>query len=412
VEGCEDQKTGEIVSPEQQDPFETIFTRTTSGFFLREFCFSTTEFSPWGQSEVELADFVIQLDELLMVFQVKTREGRSTDPDRERAWFQDKVVGTATRQVRDTLMYLRNYAPEIVNDRGRRIAMPAGLDLGAIIKIVVFNGGADLPLNCVRHRFHESRTAGFIHVIAAPDWHSIMHTFVTPREIADYLLMRERVSRAQPTQARVVSEKALVGQFLADDENALPSAAFERVVDRLVDERQAFDVLRFLNLFGDRIILDAPQGTIMPIDLRSAGDDYYPIIREIAKLPRTDLAAFKERFELAWRRAGQHVDPPFMRLITSTGIGFVFAPVPAGLEAKAPNGLANFVAAHMYEQRISRCIGAAFIDEGSSRFIWWMMSDQEWEYDAQMELFLRENPLSKVRGAVVPRYKLSDDGLS
>lgn len=153
--------------------------------------------------------------------------------------------------------------------------MPAGVDTGAIIKIIVFNGSADLPPNCIRHRFHESRTAGFIHVIAAPDWHSIMHTFVTPREIADYLLMREKISRAQPAQARSVSEKALVGQFLADDEKAIPSAAFERIVDRLIDERQSFDVLRFLNLFGDRIVSEAPQGTIMPNDLRTADDDYY-----------------------------------------------------------------------------------------------------------------------------------------
>jgi hypothetical protein len=395
-----------MTEADHQKSFETVFARSTTGFFLREFCFSSTEFSPPNQSEVELADFVIQLDDLLMIFQVKTREAASADPDRERSWFEGKVIGKATRQVRDTVMYLRNYVPEIVNDRGRRIVMPSELDTETIIKIVVFNGGADLPVDCVRHRFHESRTAGFIHVIAASDWQKIMHTLVTPREIADYLRMRERMSRAYPAQVRAVSEKALVGQFIAEEENTIPSLTLEDAVDRLVDDRASFDILRFLNLFGDRITSDALPGTNTLADLRGAGADYYPIIREIAKLPRTDWTAFKERFELAWQRAGRYFDPPFMRMVSSTGIGFVFSPVPAGLENQAQNGLANFVAAHMYERRITRCIGAALVHEGAYRFIWWMMTDRPWKYSAEMEALLRERPLPDVRESVVPRYRL------
>jgi hypothetical protein len=220
--------------------------------------------------------------------------------------------------------------------------------------------------------------------------------------------MRETVSRAYPARVRAVSEKALVGQFIAEEGNSIPRPEFEGAVDRLVDDRASFDLLRFLNLFGDRIVSEAPPGTSTPDDLRGAEVDYYPIIREIAKLPRTDVAAFKERFELAWRRAGKYYDPPFMRMVTSTGVGFVFSPVPAGLETKAQNALANFVAAHMYERRITRCIGAAFVDEGASRFIWWVMLDQEWKHNAEMEAFLREHPLSDVRELVVPRYRLVD----
>jgi hypothetical protein len=397
-----------VSNADHQSSFETVFARSTAGFFLREFCFSSTEFVPPNMSEVELADFVIQLDDLLMIFQVKARDGATADPERERSWFRDKVLKTATRQVRDTVTYLRQYGPDIMNDRGRRVALPSAVDPGTILKIVVFNGSVDLPPDCVRHRFHDSRTAGFIHVIAASDWEQIMHTFVTPREIADYLRMRERVSRGHPAQVRAVSEKALVGQFIAEAHSAPPAAAFEGVVDRVVDDRESFDVLRFLNLFGDRVVADPPPGTITPVDLHGADVDYYPIIRELAKLPRTDLAQFKERFELAWRRAGRFYDPPFMRMVASTGVGFVFSPVPEGLERQAQNGLANFVAAHMYDRRLTRCIGAAFVNEGASRFVWWLMRDQPWEHDAQMEAFLQKNPLSTVRESVVPRYRFRE----
>lgn len=87
-----------------------------------------------------------------------------------------------------------------------------------------------------------------------------------------------------------------------------------------------------------------------------------------------------------------------MRMVASTGVGFVFSPVPEGLEPQAQNGLANFVAAHMYERRITRCIGAAFVNEGASRFVWWVMFDQPWKHDAQMEAFLQ----SHIREWVLP----------
>jgi hypothetical protein len=398
-----------VTTANQQDAFETVFTESTAGFFLREFCFSNTEFSPPSRSEVELADFVIQLDDMVMVFQVKTRQEPSADPERERSWFEDKVTKNATRQVRDTMSYLQNYAPEIENDRGRRIVLPASIDLRTVIKIVVFNGGPELPLSCIQSRFHQSKTAGFIHLIAAPDWHKITETLVTPREIVDYLRMRERVSLVHEIQARAVSEKALVGQFIADAEHEPPSVVFEGALDRMHDDRASFDILRFLNLFGERITSDPPPGTTTPADLDGASTDYYPIIREIAKLPRTDLIAFKERFTLAWQRAGQSSLPLFMRTVSSTGIGFVFAPVPSGREPAAQNALANFIAAHMYERRITRCIGAAFIREGlTNRFVWWMMTERAWEYDSEMEKFLQDNPLSAVRETVIPRYRLDD----
>jgi hypothetical protein len=86
----------------------------------------------------------------------------------------------------------------------------------------------------------------------------------------------------------------------------------------------------------------------------------------------------------------------------------VFAPVPKEFEAQAQNGLMNFVAAHMYEQRLRRCIGCSFVNEGEWRFISWALLDQEWQHNAEMEEYLREHPLPEVREGVVPRYRLAD----
>jgi hypothetical protein len=131
------------------------------------------------------------------------------------------------------------------------------------------------------------------------------------------------------------------------------------------------------------------------------------MILEIAKLPRTDLAAFKSRFAWAWKNAGTYANPTFSRFVSSTGIGFVFAPVPKELEAQAQNGLMNFVSAHMYEQRLRRCIGASFVEDGKWRNISWALLDQEWKPNPAMDELLREDPLPAVRHDLAARHRIT-----
>ena len=44
---------------------------------------------------------------MLILFQLKEREyTRKTTPDREARWFDQKVIGLGTKQIRDSLKYL------------------------------------------------------------------------------------------------------------------------------------------------------------------------------------------------------------------------------------------------------------------------------------------------------------------
>ncbi len=349
---------------------------------------------------------MIQLEDLVMVFQMKERRTPpSTDVEAERKWFKTTVLKEASGEIQIKMKYLRECPPAIANDRGRVIAFPTVLDAGSIFKVIVFKGSDELPLECSAHRFHESRTGGFMHMIAADDWMRIMHLLITPREIANYLGFREGICRRQPKLAREVSEKALVGQFLFGEPDADPAPNFEVGVDALRDQSPDFDMLGCLELFPDRITQDAPDGFFTPPDMVGAGTDYYEIIKEVARLPRTDLAEFKTRFQLTRQRAGEYYNPPFTRMVSSTGVGFVLAPVPEGLEANALNGLMNFVSAHMYEQKLRRCIGAAFVREGKSRFISWALLDQEWRPNPDIDAYLIKNPMPPLRADLVPRYR-------
>ncbi len=71
--------------------------------FFREFVYSQTTFRPAPGSEVELADNVVCLGDILIAYQLKEREHvADTNAATEKRWFEKKVLGKATRQIRDT----------------------------------------------------------------------------------------------------------------------------------------------------------------------------------------------------------------------------------------------------------------------------------------------------------------------
>lgn len=100
--------------------FENRVGQLNASYFFQEFTFSKNTFKPNPNSELELADSVVWLDDLLIVSQVKERNAPAdTTPESERKWFEDEIVKKATRQIRDTLSYLKEYSEiELSNNRG------------------------------------------------------------------------------------------------------------------------------------------------------------------------------------------------------------------------------------------------------------------------------------------------------
>ena len=90
--------------------FESKISSFNEFFFFKEFTCSKTTFRPKPTDEVELADNVISLGENLFIYQIKEREEvEDASPQTEAKWFESKVLKLATRQIRDTLTYLRTH---------------------------------------------------------------------------------------------------------------------------------------------------------------------------------------------------------------------------------------------------------------------------------------------------------------
>jgi len=126
--------------------------------FWKEFTFAQNKFIPQPGAELELADNPVWLDTFAIAMQLKERGGETENPETERTWFQKKVLGEATSQVRDTLRYLEEHDRiRITNERGHSFDI-RGAGLADVTKIVVFfrrtSTTGRLPANPVSQEPH------------------------------------------------------------------------------------------------------------------------------------------------------------------------------------------------------------------------------------------------------------------
>jgi hypothetical protein len=370
--------------------------------FFQEFVYSKNTFRPSPQIEVELADNVLWLGELLLVFQLKEREAApDTTEAAERKWFEKKILDQATRQIRDTVRYLEeNNSIELQNHRGHSLSLEFG-KIRQLHKLVVYLPNKLLPQDCLNMKYHTSRTAGVIHIIPAHDYLGIVRTLLTPAEVADYLDFREELIELWDEQIREIPEPALVGQFLHGDSTTPPSLSFLEHLKTLDQRADEWDMSGIISRFPDRVTTE------------NAPTDYYAIIAELASLKRNELKEFKLRFQMSVDKSrADEMTRPYRIAIPRTDCGFVFIPLTKALFQHRRNAVLNMTLAHKYDQRMSKCIGVAI---GNHEQDWfnaeWCYATAPWEQDDYMDKLLADNnPFRAVKVGELPRYKHKSTG--
>lgn len=364
--------------------------------FFSEFVYSKNTFQPTPGQEVELADSLIWLDDLLIAYQLKEREPiPDANAETEKRWFERKVLRQATRQVRDTVRYLNTVRNiQVQNHRGHTFGLTFDT-VQQFHKLVVYLPQDALPQEYRRIKHHRSQTVGVIHIMPAHDYLGIVRTLLTPGEVAEYLSFREELIDRWDTEVLTVPEPALVGQYLYGDSEARPSLDFLEYLQRLDHRAEEWDMSGVISKFPERVTTGG------------APADYYPIVRELALLKRNELREFKKRFQLSVQKAREDaLVLPYRMTVPRTGCGFVFAPVTKELLPHRITGLTNLTLAHKYDQRLLKCIGVSIADDSEGRFtVDWRYVEFPWEQDAQMEEFLKtNNPFRDVKVAELPRY--------
>jgi hypothetical protein len=298
-----------------------ISKKLHSLLFLEEFVFARNKFSPPSSSELELADAVVLLGDVLLIYQIKERSpGEAGDAAAERRWFESKVLGRATKQVRDTLRYLQTY-PEIrvPNERGRFFNL-AGRTTADIIKIVVYMPSPNLPEDCRGIRHHVSSSGGFIHIVNAHDYLEMSRTLRVPQEVVRYFKYREMVLTRFSDSCASLGEPAIAGHFIGGDPDVPPTVASAIHLHQLEQDEQEWDLSPFLRRLHDH--LSVPD----------ISNDYYEILIEFAKLPRSMWREVKKRILLCIEKVQKdQFSQPYRLAFRETDCGFVFIPVESEL---------------------------------------------------------------------------------
>lgn len=389
----------------QAQELENKIASGNVAFFIEEFSFSRSEFTPLGKSELELADHLVVFDDVVLAYQMKERSAATSDPAAEAAWFEKKVLKKATSQIRDTVALLGEQDIAIRNERGHQVLLKKADPRRRLFKIVVFAPGEALGLELRYTKAHVSKTAGFIHLIPAPEYLAMLNTLVTIPEIIEYLEFRQEVVEAHPEKANTLFEKAILGQYLAGTVGE-PTPKFARYVDELVADTDTFNILGILHRFGPKTVDSRADGASLGYP-----ENYYGVLLELLRLTRADLVQFKQRFLLSWEGCGGEYVVPYLFGSGTTGCGFVFIPVATDHTAHYQTALNNLTRGAKHVLQVDRCIGITFRRDGSERLLDWMFLSYPWESDPEIESWLAKgSPFRTLTMRGTARYEFTSDG--
>ena len=324
--------------------------------FLEEFVFSRTKFTKTPSEQVEFADAVVLLGDVLLIFQIKERSvNQGADTVAEGRWFKSKVLGKATKQVRDTLTYLETHSEIwIPNERGHLFNLAASSS-AYIIKVVIYQASSNLPSEFRSIRSHMSDSAGLIHILSAHDYLQILRTLRVPGEVVRYFKFRESVLTRFADMCRNLPEQALVGHFIFGNPDVPPTIQAASHLHRLIQDGDEWDMAPLLRGLYDHLPRSQTSSDSM---------DYYAILIEHAKLPRSAWRAVKERVKLCYENVQtDKFARPYRITVPETGCGFVFIPIESehtaspDWETIRERALHQLTAAHKYDQRLSKCVG-------------------------------------------------------
>ncbi len=197
---------------------ENSVSNLHENYFFKEFTYSNNTFCDTHGQEVELADNVIYLDGLMVIFQLKERNSKDyANKEEEQKWFKKKVLGKANKQVKDTLTYLNQNNQITLKNQQDDDFILSKSSVTQIHKIIIYSASENLPDEYKYKKFHASETVGVIHIFSIDVYREIIEILMTPAEVSEYLLFRETLIQKWGGLIDSLPEGALIGQYFSEE---------------------------------------------------------------------------------------------------------------------------------------------------------------------------------------------------
>lgn len=359
---------------------ENIISQINSNVFFKEFTFCRNDFKDLNSNQkLEFADNVVWLDDVFWIYQIKEKENSlSTD----KKWFENKVLNKAVKQIKSTITYFSTYPEiEIENEKGHKLDITKAKKI-EIKKIIIYSVNLDFPEELRNIKFYNSKHVGLIHLFHYEDYYWICKYLITPAEVNEYLSFRERLFLFNSEACNNLPEQYFLGHFFeTPDANHFNIKYINNLKEYNIGNDD-FDISKLVENFNQKMILS------------NSKTEYYPIIKEFAKLNRTELIEFKRLLSVSIEKTKEEdFIKPYRIYFPRTDCAIIFIPWANQHSKKWSNALHNLTMTHKYSSKASKAIGVViFRNENDFEYfeMYWQYVEQNWEYDEEVEKHLLE----------------------
>ena len=207
----------------------------------------------------------------------------------------------------------------------------------------------------------------------------------------EYLLFREELFLNHSDSLNHLPEQYVLGHFLETLDTSILDPKYIENLKNYNSDLHDFNMSYIIDNFNNKIKLIKEK------------TEYYPIIAEIAKLNRAELAEFKKRYLRTIEKCQEdEIDLPYRMYLPRTDCAFVFIPLISKTAKHWETALTNYTTAQKYDQKATKCVGLAIfeiiIDNEKYFDMYWMFLEENWQHNKELEDLLSRNfPFREVK---------------
>lgn len=266
---------------------EKLLSSFSENFFYKELVYADLKFVPEGGTEIELADLIINLEDVILAIQLKERneKDRTQDKNVEEKWLTKKCK-KAKEQIRDTISYINNEKVSFINARGKETKINPNAE---VVPLVVFE---NVSISEYEHLLRSHTPEGLtVNCMSIDDFQFMCQELVSPIEIIEYIKWRKEFYEKNGEINLLITETKN-GFFLSKPQKR------ETLVHQYLYEQYGDEVLSeddfYYELFRQYVLVLCEH-----IEVVSEPDGCYEVVKFLAHLFRDEIKCFVERVEKA-----------------------------------------------------------------------------------------------------------------
>ena len=166
---------------------EKLLSSFSENYFYKELVYADLKFTPIGGTEIELADLIINLEDIILAIQLKERneKDRTQDKNIEEKWLKKKCK-KAKEQIKDTISYITSEKVSFINARGKKTIINPNAE---VVPLVVFENDS---ISEYEHLLRNHTNDGLaVNCMSIYDFKLMCKQLLSPIEIIEYLKWRE-----------------------------------------------------------------------------------------------------------------------------------------------------------------------------------------------------------------------------